>query len=74
MIIVLMRQAEIFFGLLREVFPVHRLDREVSELMLIARNKEAAARLSVLFQRGLIVKNIMLKCVGSLLNQDSPGL
>lgn len=60
----LMRQAELFFGSVREIFPVHRLDREVSGLVLIAHSREAAASLSALFQKHLIVKKYRAEVLG----------
>ena len=39
-----------------EVFPIHRLDRNVGGVMVYARTKQAAAALSKLVQEGLLVK------------------
>ena len=39
-----------------EVFPVHRLDKNVGGVMVFARNKAAAAALSRLVQEGALVK------------------
>lgn len=39
-----------------QVFPVHRLDKNVGGVMVFARTKEAAARLSRLIQEGQLVK------------------
>jgi tRNA pseudouridine32 synthase/23S rRNA pseudouridine746 synthase len=61
----IMRQAELFFGPSREVFLVHRLDREVSGLMLLAHSRDAAARLSGLFQKNLIVKRYRAEVLGN---------
>src|SRR5208282_5140229 len=44
----LVRYAELFFGPSRESFLVHRLDREVSGLVLLAHTRDAAARFSEL--------------------------
>lgn len=52
----LLRQAEIFFHMKREVFLLHRLDREASGLVLIAHTREAAAKLSDLFQKQQVEK------------------
>lgn len=52
----LLRQAELHFHARRPVFLVHRLDREAEGLMLIAHDREAAARLSALFSEGHIRK------------------
>jgi tRNA pseudouridine32 synthase / 23S rRNA pseudouridine746 synthase len=61
----LMRQAELYFRSLREVFLVHRLDREASGLMLLAHSKVAAAKLSDLFQRNLITKTYLVEVLGN---------
>ena len=47
----LMRQAELYFRSSREIFLVHRLDREASGLMLLAHSKDAAAKLSDYFKK-----------------------
>jgi len=62
----LMRQAELFFVPRREVFLVHRLDREASGLVLLAHSKTAAAKLSALFQQGLIEKRYRIEVLGDL--------
>ena len=62
----LLRQTELFFESAREVFLVHRLDREASGLMLVAHSRVAAARLSALFQNNLIVKGYHAEVVGKL--------
>ena len=41
----------------RDVFPVHRLDRETSGLVIVAHTKKMAATLSTLFQTHQIEKN-----------------
>jgi tRNA pseudouridine32 synthase/23S rRNA pseudouridine746 synthase len=61
----LLRQAELFFNSSREVFLVHRLDREAAGLMLLAHSRVAAARLSVLFQKNLIVKEYRAEVLGN---------
>jgi tRNA pseudouridine32 synthase/23S rRNA pseudouridine746 synthase len=60
----LQRQAELFFGSAREVFLVHRLDREAEGLMLLAHTRPAAARLSELFQKNLIEKEYRAEVLG----------
>ncbi|MDA8239610.1 MAG: RluA family pseudouridine synthase [Nitrospiraceae bacterium] len=60
----LLRQAELFFNPPREAFLVHRLDREVSGVMLIAHTARAAAELSALFLRNLIVKKYRAEVLG----------
>ncbi len=54
-----------FFQSAREVFLVHRLDREASGLMLVAHSRVAAARLSALFQKNLIVKGYHAEVLGN---------
>ena len=46
----LLRYVELHFGQKRQVFLVHRLDREASGLVVIAHSKNAAAALSLLMQ------------------------
>lgn len=60
----LMRQAELFFRNSREIFLVHRLDREASGPMLLAHTKDAAARLSKLFQDNRIIKRYQAEVLG----------
>jgi tRNA pseudouridine32 synthase/23S rRNA pseudouridine746 synthase len=52
----LVRQVEKFFDLQRPVFPVHRLDREATGLLILAHSRDAAARLSALFRQRDIEK------------------
>jgi len=65
----LLRQAELFFKGSRKVFLVHRIDREADGVMLIAHTKEAAARLSELFQKKLIAKEYHVVVLGDLTEQ-----
>ncbi|NVK40198.1 MAG: RluA family pseudouridine synthase [Oceanospirillaceae bacterium] len=58
------RIAEIAFDHKREVFPVHRLDRETRGLMLLAHNSKMAAQLSRLFQEGAIEKGYQAVVLG----------
>lgn len=62
----LMRYAELFFSPPREVFLVHRIDREASGIMLIAHNRQAASRLSGLFQKNMIKKKYRAEVLGAL--------
>jgi tRNA pseudouridine32 synthase / 23S rRNA pseudouridine746 synthase len=61
----LMRQAELYFRSSREIFLVHRLDREASGIMLLAHTKEAAAKLSGLFQKNLVTKKYLVEVLGN---------
>jgi 23S rRNA pseudouridine1911/1915/1917 synthase len=45
-----------------EVLPVHRLDRETSGVVVLARTREAAARLSAAFRQGAPVKTYLALC------------
>ncbi|TAN40924.1 MAG: RluA family pseudouridine synthase [Nitrospirae bacterium] len=69
----LLRQAELYFGLRREVWLIHRLDREASGLMLIAHTKDAAGVLSELFRKDLIVKKYRLEVLGDLTARGKSG-
>lgn len=69
----MMRQAELYFRSLREVFLVHRLDREASGLMLLAHSKDAAAKLSVLFQNNRIIKTYLVEVLGNLGEKGRQG-
>jgi tRNA pseudouridine32 synthase/23S rRNA pseudouridine746 synthase len=62
----LLRQAELFFDPPRETFLVHRLDREVPGIMLVAHTPKAAAALSALFEKHLIVKKYRAHVRGSM--------
>ncbi len=70
----LLRQAELFFSPPRETFLVHRLDREVSGVMLIAHTKEAAAALSELFAKNLIVKKYRAEVLGIIGETGGRGM
>jgi len=61
----LMRQAEQYFQSSREVFLVHRLDREASGIVLLAHSKNAAAKLSELFQKNLVSKRYLVEVLGN---------
>ncbi|MBI4792007.1 MAG: RluA family pseudouridine synthase [Deltaproteobacteria bacterium] len=65
----LLRQAELFFRPQRQVFLVHRLDREAAGIMLIAHSREAAKQLSLLFQNNLIAKHYRAEVLGNLLTR-----
>ncbi|MDR0997878.1 MAG: RluA family pseudouridine synthase [Treponema sp.] len=53
--------------LLEGVYLVHRLDKDTSGLILVARSREAAARFSAIFagQRGSLTKRYLAVCAGS---------
>lgn len=60
----LVRQAELFFQPRREVCPVHRLDREVAGLTMVAHSREAAGKLSRIFAKHEVVKRYRAEVLG----------
>ena len=48
-----------------EIFPLHRLDKNVGGIMVYARNKAAAARLSKVIQEGAMVKEYVAMVHGT---------
>jgi tRNA pseudouridine32 synthase/23S rRNA pseudouridine746 synthase len=62
----LMRQVQLFFKARRKLYPVHRLDREASGLVLVAHDKQAASSLSRLFQTQKVVKRYHVQVLGNL--------
>ena len=60
----LLRQVE--KALSRDAFPVHRLDREVSGLVLVAHDAGAAAALSALLREGKVVKRYRAEVIGDV--------
>jgi len=69
----LLRQVELLFGNTREFFLIHRLDREAEGLMLIAHTKKAAAELSEIFRKNLIVKKYRAEVLGNLNERGRKG-
>ncbi len=65
----LLRQVELSFSPRRDVYPVHRLDREAQGLVLVAHTSQAAGKLSKLFQGRTITKRYQTEVLG-LLEQD----
>lgn len=61
-----MRQVELHYKLQREVFLVHRLDREAKGLMIIAHQKRAAAAFSEMFRENKIQKEYRIEVLGDL--------
>ena len=49
-----------------DVFPIHRLDKNVGGVMVYARTKKAAAQLSQLIQEGLFVKEYVAQVHGTV--------
>ena len=52
----LTRQAQIHFKSRREVYVVHRIDRETAGLVILAHHRKAASRFSTLFQKRKVKK------------------
>ena len=69
----LLRQAETFYKPRRSIFPVHRLDREASGLVLLAHSREAASKLSRLFQKHQIEKHYRVEVLGNLFRGQKSG-
>ncbi len=62
----ILRRVELFYKGLRQVYLVHRLDREAAGLICIAHDKEAAAKLSKLFKDRHIEKTYQVEVLGDL--------
>ncbi|MBW2412655.1 MAG: RluA family pseudouridine synthase [Deltaproteobacteria bacterium] len=69
----LLRQVQRYFQSPREVFAVHRLDREASGLTVVAHSKPAAAGLSARFRNQHIVKRYRVRVLGNLSDYDLQG-
>ena len=65
----LLRQVELHFKTKRNVYLIHRLDREAAGLVLIAHDKTAAGRLSRLFQTRQIIKRYTARVLGNLIDK-----
>jgi len=70
----LLRQAEQYFTPRREVYPIHRLDREASGLLLIAHSRQAAAKFSELFRQGKVDKIYRAEVRGNLAKHSPEGI
>lgn len=62
----LLRLVELHFNMRRQVFLVHRLDREVSGLVLVAHTAKEAARLSRYFAERLVAKSYLAGVRGKI--------
>ena len=69
----LLRLAEVHFKGKRQVFLVHRLDREAAGMMLIAHSGKAAAKLSELFRDNKVVKEYHIEVLGDLQSKKKSG-
>ena len=70
----LTRLAEKHFTPSRPIFPVHRIDRETSGLVLVAHDRSAAALLSELFQKRRVEKHYRALAVGKPATDNLPHL
>ena len=70
----LTRRVELFFNPRRPVYLVHRLDREASGLVLLAHSKEAASKLSLLFQNNQVEKRYRISVLGDLAKKNQTGI
>jgi len=66
----ILRHVEILFKNKRQVYLVHRLDREASGLILLAHNKKTAALFSDLFQKHRIQKIYLVEVLGNLQTEN----
>jgi tRNA pseudouridine32 synthase/23S rRNA pseudouridine746 synthase len=62
----LTRQAELAWTPPRQVWVIHRLDREAAGLMLLAHSKQAAAKLSQQFQHNQVQKQYRVQVLGNI--------
>jgi len=69
----LLRAVETFFLRRRPVHPVHRLDREVPGVVLVAHSRDAARRLSTLFQNRQVIKRYRAEVLGVPDGKPSSG-
>ena len=69
----LLRAVEQYFDRQRHVYPVHRLDREVPGVVLVAHNRDAARRLSALFKNRKVIKKYQAEVLGILEKNRLPG-
>lgn len=60
------RQVELYFKLKRKVFLVHRLDREVSGLVVLAHDRPTAGRLGKKFAERLVAKSYLAGVMGRI--------
>ncbi len=69
----LLRQATLFFKPKRQIYMIHRLDREADGLILLAHHVEAAGQLSRLFQDREIFKQYRVVVLGQLKSKGANG-
>lgn len=66
----LLRQVSLYFEKKRPVYPVHRLDREVGGLIVVAHKREIAAKFSELFRSYAVEKQYSAIVAGVLPNRQ----
>lgn len=64
----LLRQVELHFKMKRKIYPIHRIDREVSGLVITGYTRKATALFSNLFQNNKIEKKYLAWVTGDLLD------
>jgi tRNA pseudouridine32 synthase/23S rRNA pseudouridine746 synthase len=69
----LLRAVETYFLRRRPVHPVHRLDREVPGVVLVAHSRDTARRLSTLFQNRQVLKRYRAEVLGVPDGKQSSG-
>jgi tRNA pseudouridine32 synthase/23S rRNA pseudouridine746 synthase len=69
----LLRAVEQYFGQRRPVHSVHRLDREVPGVVLVAHSRDAARRFSALFRNRGVIKKYRAEILGTLAEHRSSG-
>ena len=69
----LTRQVELLFNPRRPVYLIHRLDREASGLVVVAHSREAASKLSRLFQNNQVEKRYRIEVLGDLAGKNRSG-
>lgn len=67
----MLRQVELLYERKRQVYLVHRLDREASGLFLVAHDKKTAAQFSLLFQNRLVQKKYLIEVLGNIADGSS---
>jgi tRNA pseudouridine32 synthase / 23S rRNA pseudouridine746 synthase len=70
----LVRQAELSLSGRRPVLPVHRLDREVSGVVLLAHDRETAGRLSALLHDQGTIKTYLAEVMGNPMRHAPEGV
>lgn len=69
----LLRQVERHFKPARRALPVHRIDREAAGLVLVAHDRQAAARLSQMFREHQIDKTYQISVRGDIRCRGASG-